>query len=317
MVVLCLEKSPELIVALLGVLKTGAAYLPLRPGQPADRLAHLVSATGAALVLVADDAGPEQTAALSAPTLTPTALAATTPRPDGTPPATAPEPPPTSSPPRAPPAAQGRPRQPPQPRLRVRGMAAGVPAGERRADAPPDGRTVLRRVHRRPGARPLLGRHARPGRPRPPLRHHRLYRTMRQERVDCAEFVPAVVRGLMDHCERDGLRMDFLRLLVVGSDAWSVGEYRRWQSCADPPPGSSTPTASPRPPSTAPSSKGPPTTSNPARWSRSAALPTAPSTSWTPTENPSRPGCPANSGSAATASPSATPETPGRPTNAS
>ncbi|MGV0101350.1 SDR family NAD(P)-dependent oxidoreductase, partial [Streptomyces californicus] len=76
-VVLCLEKSPELIVALLGVLKTGAAYLPLRPGQPADRLAHLVSATGAALVLVADDAGPEQTAALSAPTLTPTALAAT------------------------------------------------------------------------------------------------------------------------------------------------------------------------------------------------------------------------------------------------
>ncbi|NEE28561.1 AMP-binding protein, partial [Streptomyces sp. SID7982] len=46
-VVLCLEKSPELIVALLAVLKTGAAYLPLRPGQPADRLAHLVSATGA------------------------------------------------------------------------------------------------------------------------------------------------------------------------------------------------------------------------------------------------------------------------------
>lgn len=55
----------------------------------------------------------------------------------------------------------------------------------------------------------------------------RLYRTMRQERVDCVEFVPAVVRGLMDHCAREGLRLDFLRLLVVGSDVWSVGEYRR------------------------------------------------------------------------------------------
>ncbi|TPN19034.1 AMP-binding protein, partial [Mesorhizobium sp. B2-3-3] len=55
----------------------------------------------------------------------------------------------------------------------------------------------------------------------------RLHRTMRQEQVDCAEFVPAVVRGLMDHCAREGLTLDFLRLLVVGSDAWSVGEYRR------------------------------------------------------------------------------------------
>ncbi len=47
------------------------------------------------------------------------------------------------------------------------------------------------------------------------------------ERVDCAEFVPARRARLMDHCVREGLRLDFLRLLVVGSDAWKVAEYHR------------------------------------------------------------------------------------------
>lgn len=104
-VVLCLDKSPELIVALLAVLKAGAAYLPLRPDQPADRLAHLVTATGAALVLVADDAGPEQTGALAVPTLTLGALARTAPHPDGPSDEAARSRPRTSSPPPAPPAA--------------------------------------------------------------------------------------------------------------------------------------------------------------------------------------------------------------------
>ena len=34
----CLERSVELVVALLGVLKAGGAYVPLDPGYPADRL---------------------------------------------------------------------------------------------------------------------------------------------------------------------------------------------------------------------------------------------------------------------------------------
>ncbi|TQE25655.1 acyltransferase domain-containing protein, partial [Streptomyces ipomoeae] len=53
-VALCLEKSPELVVALLAVLRTGAAYLPLDPGHPTDRLAYMVERTGAGL-LVGDD----------------------------------------------------------------------------------------------------------------------------------------------------------------------------------------------------------------------------------------------------------------------
>ncbi|MBG0832464.1 amino acid adenylation domain-containing protein [Planomonospora sp. ID67723] len=45
------ERSAELVVALLGVLKAGAAYLPLDPEYPADRLAFMISDAGAPVVL--------------------------------------------------------------------------------------------------------------------------------------------------------------------------------------------------------------------------------------------------------------------------
>jgi amino acid adenylation domain-containing protein len=50
-VAVCVERSLELPVALLGVLKAGAAYLPLDPGYPADRLAFMLEDSGAPLVL--------------------------------------------------------------------------------------------------------------------------------------------------------------------------------------------------------------------------------------------------------------------------
>ncbi|HYG63901.1 MAG TPA: amino acid adenylation domain-containing protein, partial [Thermoanaerobaculia bacterium] len=46
-----LDRSPELIVALLAVLETGAAYLPLDPDYPADRLAFLLEDSGAHVLL--------------------------------------------------------------------------------------------------------------------------------------------------------------------------------------------------------------------------------------------------------------------------
>ncbi|HEX3529040.1 MAG TPA: non-ribosomal peptide synthase/polyketide synthase [Thermoanaerobaculia bacterium] len=52
----------------------------------------------------------------------------------------------------------------------------------------------------------------------------RLFDLMRSERVDGAEFVPAVVRALVDHLERTDGRLGFMRLLVVSSDAWYAGE---------------------------------------------------------------------------------------------
>ncbi len=47
----CAERSPELVVALLAVLKAGGAYLPLDPAYPAGRLAAMLADSGAPLVL--------------------------------------------------------------------------------------------------------------------------------------------------------------------------------------------------------------------------------------------------------------------------
>ncbi|HEU4712838.1 MAG TPA: amino acid adenylation domain-containing protein [Pyrinomonadaceae bacterium] len=46
-----LERSPQLIVALLGVLKAGGAYVPLDTHAPKDRLAFVIEDTGAPLIL--------------------------------------------------------------------------------------------------------------------------------------------------------------------------------------------------------------------------------------------------------------------------
>ena len=48
---LLVERSPEMLIGLFGILKAGAAYLPLDPGYPAERLAFMLrDASAAALV---------------------------------------------------------------------------------------------------------------------------------------------------------------------------------------------------------------------------------------------------------------------------
>lgn len=47
----CLERSLDMVVALLGVLKAGAAYLPLEPSYPSDRLAFMLRDAGAAALI--------------------------------------------------------------------------------------------------------------------------------------------------------------------------------------------------------------------------------------------------------------------------
>lgn len=51
LIAVCLDRSPELIVALLGILKAGAAYLPLDPGYPANRLRFMLEHSGAAALV--------------------------------------------------------------------------------------------------------------------------------------------------------------------------------------------------------------------------------------------------------------------------
>ncbi|MEV4583365.1 amino acid adenylation domain-containing protein, partial [Nonomuraea jabiensis] len=46
-----MDRGTDLIVALLGVLKAGGAYLPLDPGHPAERIAFMVADAGAHVVL--------------------------------------------------------------------------------------------------------------------------------------------------------------------------------------------------------------------------------------------------------------------------
>ena len=48
---LCLERSPEMVVGLLGILKAGGAYLPLDPDYPAERLAFMMEDAGAAVLV--------------------------------------------------------------------------------------------------------------------------------------------------------------------------------------------------------------------------------------------------------------------------
>jgi amino acid adenylation domain-containing protein len=55
LVAVCLERSAELIVTLLAILKTGAAYLPLDPSEPAPRLAFVLADTGASLAITASE----------------------------------------------------------------------------------------------------------------------------------------------------------------------------------------------------------------------------------------------------------------------
>jgi amino acid adenylation domain-containing protein len=54
-----------------------------------------------------------------------------------------------------------------------------------------------------------------------------LYGLMRCAGVDFAEFVPAVVRNLVEYLERTGELLDFMRVLIVGSDSWYTREFNR------------------------------------------------------------------------------------------
>ena len=57
-VAVCVEHSVELFVALLGVMKSGAAYTALDPDHPAERAAHVLADTGAPILVTTGGAAP-------------------------------------------------------------------------------------------------------------------------------------------------------------------------------------------------------------------------------------------------------------------
>ncbi len=64
---ICMERSIEVIIAFLGVLKAGAAYVPIDPGYPADRLAWMIADSQIQFLLIQENLQeilPETTAQL-------------------------------------------------------------------------------------------------------------------------------------------------------------------------------------------------------------------------------------------------------------
>ncbi len=48
---ICMERSPEMLIGLLGILKAGGAYVPLDPQIPTERLAFMLEDSGASVLL--------------------------------------------------------------------------------------------------------------------------------------------------------------------------------------------------------------------------------------------------------------------------
>lgn len=54
---LCLDRSIDLLVGILGILKAGAAYVPLDPAYPTDRLAHVLDQAAPEFIVSRGDVG--------------------------------------------------------------------------------------------------------------------------------------------------------------------------------------------------------------------------------------------------------------------
>jgi amino acid adenylation domain-containing protein len=61
-----------------------------------------------------------------------------------------------------------------------------------------------------------------------------LVASLDMEQVDCADLSPMVMRLLSDHLFAVGRNLSSLKLLVLGTDAWTVDLHRKWQTLLGP-----------------------------------------------------------------------------------
>ncbi|MFJ7590596.1 amino acid adenylation domain-containing protein [Streptomyces sp. NPDC097617] len=73
-VAVALHRSTEMVVSLLAVLKSGAAYLPVDPSLPAERIAYLLSDAEPVLLLAGDEVAAALPAAADLPLLDPASV---------------------------------------------------------------------------------------------------------------------------------------------------------------------------------------------------------------------------------------------------
>ncbi len=221
---ICLPRTPDYLVAVLAVLKSGAAYVPLDPTYPPERLAAM--ATDASLSGVVVNAVTRDLLAVAAVCVDLDADGAAIACQPAADPATAVEPEDTAyvlytS------GSTGRPKgvvvthanlagalaawrsaydlQPGESHLQMASAAFDVFTGDWVRSLGTGGRLVLcpRDV--------LLD---------PPA----LLALLRTGRIRVAEFVPAIIRLLIGHCRASGGQLPELRLLIVGSDTWHDSE---------------------------------------------------------------------------------------------
>ena len=236
-VAVCLEKSPELVVSLLAALKANAAYLPIDQEFPEERIEYMVQ-NAAVRFVITDAAGarklrprPERTilaveqlfaeiaerdtATLEFSTdLDRTAYVIYT---------------------------SGSTGRPKGARVTHRNLASAYQAWATEYRLETDARVHLQMasfsfdVFTGDFVRALCSGGTLVLIPKDLLLNTaRLYEIMTSHRADTAEFVPAIVRSLMSYCEREDLRLDFMRLLIVGSDVWNVEEYKRLRALLGP-----------------------------------------------------------------------------------
>ncbi|WP_444997695.1 amino acid adenylation domain-containing protein [Aliikangiella sp. IMCC44359] len=233
-VALCLPKSPELIIAILGVLKAGAAYLPLDPDYPVDRQSYMLNHANVSLTIVdtiarkdtldwdgqclqLDD--PQLTRINKKQSLKPISLEdlAYVIYTSGS---------------------TGRPKAVEVTHNNLAAIYQGWEQHYHLKDKVDTFGQIASfsfdvfagdylRALCSGGTLVLIERETL-------FNTAQLYETLLAEQVNCIEFVPAIARSLMNYCEIERKHLDFIRLLIVGSDAWKVEEMKRLQKLCAP-----------------------------------------------------------------------------------
>ncbi|MCP4659279.1 MAG: amino acid adenylation domain-containing protein, partial [bacterium] len=225
-VAICLERRAELLVSVLAVLKAGGAYLNLDPGYPAARLAFMLDDSGAPWVLTRRELAAELPDGARILHLDDEEEAIAGHRDDN-------------------PVAPSAPDQ--LAYVVYTSGSLGRPKGVMVSHG--SLAATYRAWEEDYGLRAFAGRHLQMASPsfdvfsgdwtralcsggrlvlcprETLLDPEKLYALMRREQVDCAEFVPAVARELMEYLGGSDQTLDFMRLMIVGSDVWHLPEH--------------------------------------------------------------------------------------------